>query len=101
MDIKEEPPNDFYKAVKVPLTHVLKHKDVNLSKINKVVIKAHKVIIHTLHFMKLYLLNCEEHKSLPIIDKTFINSCMKILCVRKGSGRPPKKEVSIENITEI
>ena len=43
--------------------------------------------------MKLYLLNCEEQKSLPIIDKIFINSCMKILCVRKGSGRPPKKEV--------
>ncbi len=55
MDIKEEPPNDFFKAVKIPLTHVLKHKDINLSKINETVIKAHKIIVHTLQFLKLYM----------------------------------------------
>ena len=72
MDAKEEPPDDFYKTIKVPLTHVLKHKDVNLSKINEVVIKAHKIIIHTLQFVKLYLLNYyEEHGTLPVIDKVF------------------------------
>ena len=44
MDIKEEPPNNFFKAIKIPLTYILKHKDVNLSKINEVVIKSHKII---------------------------------------------------------
>jgi hypothetical protein len=44
--------------------------------------------------MKLYLLDYyETHKVLPIIDKVFINSCMKILCNEKPQGRPPKKEI--------
>jgi len=79
----------FYKCVKVPLTHVLKNPDVNLEKLNNTAIKANKIIVHTLQFMKLYLIHFyEENGSLPIIDKEFVNSCMKILCVEKSSGRP-------------
>ena len=45
-------------------------------------------------FMKLYLLNYyESHNALPVIDKVFINSCMKIMCNEKPQGRPPKKEI--------
>jgi len=94
MDISEEPPGDFFKCVKVSLKHVLKHYEINQPKINNTAIKAHKIVIHTLQFMKLYLIDYyEKHNSIPVIDKEFINSCMKILCNEKANGRPPKKEI--------
>lgn len=94
MNIKEHPPDNFYKCIKVSLKHILKHHDINQPKINKVVIKAHKIVIHTLQFMKLYLLDYyDKNNTLLKIDKVFINSCMKILCEEKSTGRPPKKEI--------
>ena len=62
MDIKEKPPDDFFKCVKVSLKHVLKHYKTNQSKINETVIKANKIVIHTLQFMKLYLLDYYNEK---------------------------------------
>lgn len=94
MNIKEEPPDEFFKCVKVSLKHVLKHYKINQSKINETVINANKIVIHTLQFMKLYLLDFyNNHNSLPKINKEFINCCMKILCNEKATGRPPKKEI--------
>ena len=44
--------------------------------------------------MKLFLLDhYDKHNSLPTINDEFINSCMKILCNEKATGRPPKKEI--------
>ena len=57
MDEKEKPPDDFYKCVKVPLKHVLKHPEINIPKIQETAIIANKIVIHTLQFMKLYLLD--------------------------------------------
>ena len=34
MNIKNIPPDDFYKCVKVSLKHILKHYDINQPKIN-------------------------------------------------------------------
>ena len=94
MNIKEELPDDFFKCVKVSLKHVLKHYEINQTKINETVVKANKIVIHTLQFIKLYLLDFyNNHSSLPKIDKEFINCCMKILCNEKATGRPPKKEI--------
>ncbi len=63
MNIKEEPPDDFFKCVKVSLKHVLKHYEINQTKINETVVKANKIVIHTLQFMKLYLLDFYNKKS--------------------------------------
>ena len=72
---------DHYVTVKVPLKHVLRDHNVNIPKITAAVINCNKIVINTLMFMKLYLLNYFEiNKSLPLIDKQFINSCMKIQC---------------------
>jgi len=91
---KKTNPPDYFKCVKVPLKHVLKNPDVNLPKITDAVIKCNKIVINTLMFMKLYLLDYfEKNNKLPDIDKVFVNSCMKILCNESSSGRPPKKEV--------
>jgi hypothetical protein len=93
-NIKEKPPDDFFKGIKLSLKSVLKHPDINLPKITNAVIKCNKIVIQTLQFMKLFILNhYEKHHSLPIINCEFINSCMKILCNENASGRPPKKEI--------
>jgi transposase len=87
-------PTDYFKCVKIPLKHVLKNPDINLPKITDAVIKCNKIVINTLMFMKLYLLDYfEKNNKLPEIDKVFVNSCMKILCNESASGRPPKKEI--------
>ena len=97
MDIKNKPPDkssDYFKCIKVPIKHILKHQDINLPKISDAIIKCNKIVINTLMFMKLYLLNYfEKNNSLPEIDKVFVNSCMKILCNEKTTGRPPKEEI--------
>ena len=94
---KTKPPDkatDYFKCVKIPLKHVLKNSDINLPKITNAVIKCNKIVINTLMFMKLYLLDYfEKNNKLPEIDKVFVNSCMKILCNESASGRPPKKEI--------
>jgi len=104
MSIKEKPPDDFFKGIKLSLKSVLKHPDINTPKITNAVIQCNKIVINVLLFMKLYLLNYYEiHKTLPIIDKVFINSCMKIMCNEKPQGRPPKKEIKElkDNLTEF
>ncbi len=94
MSAKDKPP-DFMKAVKVPIKHIIKNPDITVPKVTDAVVRTNKIIIHTLQFMKLYLLDFyDKNKSLPVIDKVFVNSCMKILCNDKTTGRPPKKEVA-------
>ena len=95
MDIKEKPP-EFFKSIKTSLKSILKHPDINLSIINDAVIKANKIVIHTLQFLKLYLLDYYEHhnNTLPVISKELINNSMKVVCGEKEEkrGKPPKKE---------
>lgn len=98
---KEKPP-EFFKSIKTSLKSILKHTDINTKKINDVVVKAHKIVIHTLQFLKLYLLyhyDTQDYK-LPIVDKVLILNIMKVVCGEKHSnkGKPPKKEtVELQN----
>ena len=103
---KEKSP-EFFKSTKTSLKSILKHPEINTKKINDVVIKAHKIVIHTLQFLKLYILhhyNTDSH-TLPIIDKVLILNIMKVICGEKhtNQGRLPKKETLelIENLTSF
>ena len=95
MESKEKPP-EFFKSIKTSLKSVLKHPDINTSKINNAVIKTNKIMIHTLQYMKLFLLHYYENnnQTLPAISKEFINNTMKVVCGEKEEkrGKPPKKE---------
>ena len=95
MDIKEKPP-EFFKSIKTSLKSILKHPEINTAKINDVVIKSHKIVIHTLQFLKLYLMHHYEthNQSLPVIDKKLVNTTMKVICGVKDEkrGRPPNKD---------
>jgi hypothetical protein len=101
--VEKEKPPDFIKCIKVPLKYVLKNNDINMPKILNAVDRSNKIMIHTLLFMKLHLLDYyEKNNKLPKIDKIFVNSCMKILCSENSSGRPPKKEIKeIKDILTI
>ena len=95
MEEKVRPP-EFFKSIKTSLKSILKRPEINTAKINDVVIKAHKIVIHTLQFLKLYLLRHydENHQTLPIIDKKLVNTVMKVMCGVKEEkrGRPPNKD---------
>ena len=92
---KEKPP-EFFKSTKTSLKSILKHPEINTSKINDVVLKAHKIVIHTLQFLKLYILHHYETHNyiLPVIDKVLILNVMKVICGEKhtNKGKPPNKE---------
>ena len=90
----EPPDKDFYKSIKVPLKYIIKNFEINQPKINDLTIMSHKIVIHTLQFMKMYLINYYNiNNKLPTIDASFINCCMKILCKEKAAGRPAKTEI--------
>jgi hypothetical protein len=96
METPKEKPPEFFKSTKTSLKSILKHTELNTTKINDVVIKAHKIVIHTLQFIKLHLLHHYETNNhiLPEIDKVYILNVMKIVCGEKhtNTGRPPNKE---------
>ena len=96
MSMKEKPP-EFFKSIKISLKKITKHPEINILKINDAVIKANKIVIHTLQFMKLFLLHHYDNNgfTIPKIDGEFINSTMKILCQEKPQGRPPKPEIKL------
>ena len=94
MEVNEKPPDDFFKGIKTSLKSVLKNPEINTPKIQNAVIKCNKIVIQTLMFMKLFLLDhYERHNDLPVVNKEFINSIMKILCNENPRGRPPKQEI--------
>ena len=94
MEEKEKPPDEFFKCVKVPLKHIIKHPIINIPKIQETAIIANKIVIHTLQFMKLYLLDYYvKHCDLPTIDNTFINTCIKVQCYENKGGRPASNKV--------
>lgn len=97
----DKPTFHYYKAVKVPIRHILKNPVINLPKIYTAVRKCHQIVIHTLMFMKLYLLDYyEKHQTLPIIDHKFIQTCMKVVCKETTTGRPPS-DATIELKTTL
>jgi hypothetical protein len=95
MSIKEKPP-EYFKSVKTSLKSILKHPDINAKKINDAVLKSNKIVIHTLQFLKLYLLHHYElHSSLPPVNHLLINTTMKIICdIKEDKRGRPKKEAT-------
>ena len=95
METPKERPLEFFKSTKTSMKSILKHPEINTKKINDVVIKVHKIVIHTLQFIKLYLLHHYETNNhmLPTIDKVLILNVMKVVCGEKhtNTGKPPKR----------
>ena len=77
MSIKEKPP-EYFKTTKTSLKSILKHPEINTKKINDAVIKCNKIVIHTLQFLKLYILSqYEQNDKLPSVNHSLINTLQK------------------------
>ena len=71
---KEPPDIAYYKCIKTSLKSITKN-DFVISKINDTAIMANKIVIHSLQFLKLYLIHLyDNNEKLPVINKQFINS---------------------------
>ena len=83
MEIKEKPPAGFFKWINLSLKSVLKHPDINLGVfISGCFNTLFKESLIPLKKMKLYLFNYyETNDTLPVVDKVFVKSCMKITIV--------------------
>ena len=96
MEKAKEKPLEFFKSIKSSLKSVLKHPEINTKILNDAVVKSNKIVIHTLQFLKLYLLDYYENnnKTLPVISKELINNSMKVVCGEKTEkrGKPAKNE---------
>jgi hypothetical protein len=96
-------PLPYYRAIKQSLRNILKHPE-HQDVILETVMSAHRIVIHTLQFLKLYLLHHYDRTSaLLMVDEVLILNIMKVLCeesivqegadaVVKKQGRPPKAE---------
>ncbi len=94
--MKTPPDKPYYKTIKTNLKNIVKHQST-IDKINQTVMSAHKIMIHTLHFLKLYLIYYyEKNKSFPAIDKPLVTNIMKTMCrIKKDKrGKPPSKATS-------
>jgi hypothetical protein len=77
----------IYKTIKTSLKSIVKNEDI-LLKINLIVCRMNKIIIHVYNFLKLFIL---EHyytkKQLPVIDQFLIVMIIKTICTADGRGR--------------
>ena len=96
MERAKEKQLEFFKSIKTSLKSVLKHPEINTKILNDAVVKSNKIVIHTLQFLKLYLLDYYENnnQTLPVISKELINNSMKVVCGEKTEkrGKPAKNE---------
>ena len=66
---KEPPVLSYYKCIKTSLKSIAKN-DFTISKINDTAIMANKIVIHSLQFLKLYLIHLyDNNEKLPVIKK--------------------------------
>ncbi len=93
-----------YSIIKFPLDKIIKYPKT-IQTINQAVLMVHQMTIHTLQFIKLYLLHCYEQKlDLPIIDKIFILNCLKIQCTKEtkaGRKANQKTKELIDQLTQF
>ena len=83
----------YYKTVKTSLKSIVTDHYV-IERLNLIVLMAHRITIHTLQFLKLYLLySIETTHEFPVVDHALIINIMKTLAPKQTQrGRPPKLE---------
>lgn len=84
-------------TIKTSLKSILRDYDLNFPIINQLVIDCHEIVSRTYQFIRLYVLDMFLHgQPLPIINKDFILSCIRIGGKVSTRGRKPSK-TELEN----
>ena len=89
--MSEESSGDSHKTIKVPLKYCIKEPDINLPKINNYVLITNAIVIHTLQFMKLCILDGYNNynRKIPDITKRFVKCCLNTVAQRNKQGSQP------------
>ena len=93
MNHPPDPEISTYKTIKTSLKSIVTDPYV-IERLNSTVLMAHRISIHTLHFLKLYLLHTfEMSHQLPNVDHSLVLNIMKTLAPKQTlRGRPPNIE---------
>ena len=85
-----------YKTIKTSLSSITSDYDVFFA-LEETVFKAHHLAIHTLQFLKLYLIHTfETTQLLPKVDHALIINVMKTLAPKQTKGGRPLKNITVE-----
>ena len=78
---------------KTPLKNIVKSDDLN-NKINEVVYRVNKIVIHTCQFLNLYLIYLFDNNiEFPDIDEKFIKTIFNIITIKvDGRGKKPSED---------
>jgi len=91
--MEEKQPLDlpYYKCIRQRLTNIL--VDPEYAKpIQEAVSRVHRVVIHTLQFIKLYFLHLyDSGEELPKLTDEFVANVMKVICTETMKGHIEKK----------
>jgi hypothetical protein len=95
MDSSLDNHNHSYKNIKTSLSEIVTDYDVVVT-LNETVIMAHRIAIHSLQFLKMYLIHYfDTNQQLPLINQTLILNIMKILAPKQShGGSAPKIETA-------
>jgi hypothetical protein len=96
MNHPPDPHNSQYKTIKTSLSSVAADYDVVFG-LNDAVLVAHRIAIHTLQFLKMYMIySFDTTHQLPILDHSLILNVMKVLAPKKTNGGCRPKDTTIE-----
>lgn len=79
----------YHKCIKTSIKSIVKDERV-IREINRVAANCNKIVIHSLQLLKLYFLHLyDTDQPFPPINKQFITSLLKTVCVSPTIGRKP------------
>ncbi len=81
----------MFKAVKLPLQHVIRKREY-IVRINELVLNTHSIVCRGTLLLKLFLLyRYESTGSLPAINKRLIECCLRVQYPQTNKGRKPNE----------
>jgi hypothetical protein len=94
-------PGYSYKNVKTSLSSIVTDYDVVVT-LNETVLMAHRIAIHTLQFLKMYLIHyIDTTQQLPLVNHALILNIMKILAPKQAHGGSAPKTKTAELQAEL
>jgi hypothetical protein len=92
---KEKDNSSYYKCIKTSLKSIVKH-DFVIDKLIQASNMSNKVVIHTLQLIKLYFIHLyDTNLKIPTINRQFITSVMKTVCIPPTQGRVPSETTKV------
>ena len=90
-------PPDKYKVIKISLKQILKNT-TDINKLNNIIIRTNKLIIHTYQFLRLWILNkYHKRQNVPKITKDIIKMAFKVLTTKSQGPKPKGTNLSSYN----